>query len=176
MKQFWRRVALPQALNLTGPSVAMTAPHVPADASGAPQDVTFQVALSGASTLPVRVGVELSVLDPNPSPAAPDPGSPLAFAAPDAQLLWAPGEAGPRNFTVRITGGGRALAAGALVARLVNASNADVDAQRSAAAATARPARDLVTAFALVPNQARPWGQETRDLTMRFACLLCSAS
>lgn len=134
----------------------MTAPHVPVDASGAPQDVTFQVALSGASTLPVSVGVELSVLDPDPSHAARDPGSPLAFSAPDAQLLWAPGEAGTRNATMRVTGGGRALAAGALVARLVNASNADVDAPRSVAAATARPAGDLVTAFALVPNQARP--------------------
>ena len=131
----------------------MTAPHVPADARGAPQDVMFKVALSGASTLPVSVSVELSVL--NPSRAAPDPGASLAFTAPDAQLLWAPGEAGARNFTVRVTGGGRALVAGALVARLVNASNADVDAQRSIAAATARPAGDMVTAFALVPNQAR---------------------
>ncbi|KAK9837118.1 hypothetical protein WJX81_003998 [Elliptochloris bilobata] len=64
------------ALNLTGPSVAMAAPHVPADTGKAAQNITFSVALSGPSMLP-----------------------------------------------------------------------------RAVASATARPAADLVTAFALVPNQ-----------------------
>lgn len=131
----------------------MTAPHVPADASGALQTVTFSLKLSGVSTLPVSAGVELSVLSPDPSSGA-DLAA-VAFQPASAELFWPPGEAGVRSFAVEVTGGA-ALAAGALVARVVNATNADVDAQRSVAAATARPAADQIAAFTVLPNKVRP--------------------
>lgn len=155
-----------QALNLTGPSIAMAAPHVRADGGAAAQRITFAASLSGASTLPVSAGFALAVRrpgapGPGPGPAdAPHAGAEraagaLAFAPASAVLTWAPGEAGVREFTVDVTGGGGALADGALVATVVNATNADVDAQRASSAATARPAADLVAGFSVRPNQAR---------------------
>lgn len=144
----------------------MAAPHVRADGGAAAQRITFAASLSGASTLPVSAGFALAVRrpgapGPGPGPAdAPHAGAEraagaLAFAPAGAVLTWAPGEAGVREFTVDVTGGGGALADGALVATVVNATNADVDAQRASSAATARPAADLVAGFSVRPNQAR---------------------
>ncbi len=150
-----------------------------ADGGAAPQRITFAASLSGASTLPVSAGVSLAVQRAGaPGAGAGPTGAPragagraagaLAFAPASAVLTWAPGEAGVREFTVDVTGGGGGLADGALVATVVNATNADVDAQRASSAATARPAADLVAIFAVRPNQAR--APPLRSLMRRFLC------
>lgn len=70
-------------------------------------------------------------------------------------LAWAQGDTSTQNITVEI-GQGVDLAHAAILVRLVNATNADLDDARLACLITALPTEQLMTTFTMRPNQVGP--------------------
>ena len=78
----------------------------------------------------------------------------LDFRITSPPLFWSPADATPRNVTV-VLPTGVDLTRAAVVAQLVNATNADIDEPQSASYITEVPAEHLVTTFTLQANQVR---------------------
>ena len=78
----------------------------------------------------------------------------LDFRITSPPLFWSAADATPRNVTV-VLPTGVDLTRAAVMAQLVNATNADIDEPQSACYITGVPAEQLVTTFTLQANQVR---------------------
>lgn len=137
-----------QVLELEGPMVSMVTDYLLVNGT----EVTVQARLEGFSSLPVTADLALSQRHLEGL----DTTSQLLMDASLSQsyVKWDPFHQGLRTVTVQLdTNQIAQLQAGAVLITLVNATNADVDEQRSVSIATQLPRDDLTVSFDLQPNQ-----------------------
>ena len=130
---------------MEGPIIAMATPIISLSANQTSVDVP--VKLQGSTTLPVSAHFTLALQQADSSTT-----QTLDFRLASPQLSWDSGQNQTQNLSVVIAAN-LDLTTAAIVVRVANASNADVDRAREASLITGMPAEQLTTTFTIQPNQ-----------------------
>lgn len=143
----FRSVVL-QVVELEGPMVYMVTDYMAVNGS----QVTVEARLEGFSSLPVTADIALSQHHLQGQETSEEPL--LHATLSQTFVTWDSFHQGVKGVTVQLDSTQiEQLQSGALVVTLVNASNADVDKQRSFTIATQMPKEDLTVSFDFQPNQ-----------------------
>jgi len=135
-------------LELEGPMVSMVTDYLLVNGTV----VTVQARLEGFSSVPVTADLALSQRHLEGQDTSTQPLMEASLS--QSFVKWDPFHQGLKTVTVELESDQLAqLQAGAVLITLVNATNADVDDQRSVSIATQLPQEDLTVSFDLQPNQ-----------------------
>ncbi len=137
-----------KVLELEGPMVSMVTDYLLVNGT----EVTFEARLEGFSSLPVTADLALSQRHLDGQDTTTE--QLMTASLSQSYVKWDPFHQGMKSATLQLDSDHAAqLQAGAVLITLVNATNADVDEQRSVSIATQLPREDLTVSFDLQPNQ-----------------------
>ena len=137
-----------QVLELEGPMVSMVTDYLLVTGT----EVTVQARLEGFSSLPVTADLALSQRHLEGQDTSTDMLMDATLS--QSWVMWDPFHQGVKTVTVQLDNDQLSqLQSGAVLITLVNATNADVDDQRSVSIATQLPQEELNVSFDLQPNQ-----------------------
>lgn len=137
-----------QVLELEGPMVSVVTDYLIVNNS----EVVVEARLAGFSSLPVTADFALSQRHLEGSETITDPLVQATLS--QTFVKWDPFHQGLKSVTVQLESSQiQQLQTGAILITLVNATNADVDEQRSFSIATQMAREDLSVSFDLQPNQ-----------------------